>query len=84
MNLEGIKFDIVGLNMKFNLGDTVYVKNSSPTGLPPEKTGPRRLYTFICYHKPQSGHCMIIDMKSKEIEIMMHEIDLELVNEGDC
>lgn len=42
------------------------------------------LFTFIAEHRPQSGHCILINMQNQKIEIMRHIDDFRLITEEEC
>ena len=44
----------------------------------------RKLFTFICYHRPQDGHCVLMDMEDGKLLPMCHDSEFQLVNEDDC
>ena len=41
-------------------------------------------FTFLCHHRPQHGHCVLIDMDTGKIEVMRHTDDFDLVSEDEC
>lgn len=41
----------------------------------------RHLFTFICEHRPQSGHCVLISMQDQHVETMRHITDFRLATE---
>lgn len=42
------------------------------------------LFTFICEHSPQIGHCVLINMDNQKIETMRHTNNFRLVNDEEC
>ena len=44
----------------------------------------RKLFTFLCEHRPQVGHCVLIDMDNGQVQTMRHTAEFELVDEDDC
>ena len=42
------------------------------------------LFTFLGEHSPQSGHCILINMKNQKIETMRHTSDFRLATEEEC
>lgn len=41
-------------------------------------------FTFICHHRPQHGHCVLISMDDQKIFTMAHTSEFDLVEEEDC
>lgn len=39
------------------------------------------LFTFICEHQPQGGHCVLISMEDQHIETMRHISDFRLATD---
>lgn len=42
------------------------------------------LFTFICEHNPQTGHCVLINMQNQRVETMRHISDFRLVSDEEC
>ena len=42
------------------------------------------LFTFICEHNPQGGHCVLVSMDTQEMETMRHINDFRKVGEDEC
>lgn len=42
------------------------------------------LFTFLCYHSPQVGHCVLINMDNQKVETMRHPDDFRLVGDDEC
>ena len=42
------------------------------------------LFTFLCYHSPQVGHCVLVSMEDQHIETMRHPDDFRLVGDDEC
>ncbi len=43
----------------------------------------RKLFTFLCHHRPQHGHCVLVSMDGK-VETMRHTSEFDLVGEDEC
>jgi hypothetical protein len=41
------------------------------------------LFTFICEHRQQPGHCVLVSMKDQHIETMRHTTDFRLATEDE-
>lgn len=41
------------------------------------------LYTFLCEHRQQPGHCVLVSMQDQHIEIMRHTTDFRLATEDE-
>jgi hypothetical protein len=41
-------------------------------------------FTFICEHRPQSGHCVLVNMENQRVETMRHISDFRLATEDEC
>lgn len=54
-------------------GDLYDFDNNAPT-----------LFTFLCHHKPQHGHCTLINMDTGKVEVMRHTVDFRLATEEEC
>ena len=39
------------------------------------------LFTFICNHRPQSGHCVLVLMQDQRVETMRHTTDFRLATD---
>jgi hypothetical protein len=42
------------------------------------------LFTFICEHHPQNGHCILMKIKSGALLSMCHISDFRLATEEEC
>ena len=42
------------------------------------------LFTFLCHHRPQTGHCVLINMDNQKIETMRHTSNFRLVTDEEC
>ena len=42
------------------------------------------LFTFLCEHSPQVGHCVLINMTNQKIETMRHTNNFRLVLDDEC
>lgn len=42
------------------------------------------LFTFLCEHYPQNGHCVLINMENQKVETMRHMTDFRLANDEEC
>ena len=43
-----------------------------------------KLFTFITYHYPQLGHCVLMDMDTGQLLPMCHDSDFRLVTDEEC
>lgn len=41
------------------------------------------LFTFLCEHRPQAGHCVLISMQDQHIETMRHTAEFRLATEDE-
>jgi hypothetical protein len=41
------------------------------------------LFTFICEHNPQRGHCVLVSMQDQHVETMRHPTDFRLATEDE-
>ncbi len=41
-------------------------------------------FTFLGEHKPQTGHCVLVNMDTGKLEIMRHTSDFSLVDDEEC
>lgn len=41
------------------------------------------LFTFICEHTPQAGHCVLVSMRDQHVETMRHMTDFRLATEDE-
>jgi hypothetical protein len=41
------------------------------------------LYTYLCEHKPQGGHIVLVSMEDQHIETMRHPEDFRLATEDE-
>jgi hypothetical protein len=84
------------MKKKFKKGDTVILDVSSLPYSEADKTRyygalgygrPRNkplLFTFLCEHSPQKGHCVLINMETKQLEIMRHVEDFRKASKNEC
>lgn len=42
------------------------------------------LFTFLCHHQPQHGHCTLINMDTNEVLVMCHTGNFRLATEEEC
>jgi hypothetical protein len=42
------------------------------------------LFTFLCEHHPQNGHCMLVNMENQKIETMRHICEFRLAGDDEC
>lgn len=42
------------------------------------------LFTFLCYHSPQVGHCVLVNMENQKVETMRHPENFRLVGDDEC
>jgi len=64
---------------KFKAGDTL-VLDGDYNDI--DRTG--GLFTFICEHRPQIGHCVVINMTTCELITMCHIDIFRLATEQEC
>lgn len=57
------------------------IKYYGPLGYGSEKPV---LFTFVCEHHPQNGHCMLVNMENQKIETMRHINEFRLAGEDEC
>jgi len=43
-----------------------------------------KLFTFICEHHPQTGHCVLMDMNTGELLSMCHTNNFRLAADEEC
>lgn len=43
-----------------------------------------KLFTFLCHHRPQYGHCVLVDMQTQEVITMAHTDEFYLVTDDEC
>jgi hypothetical protein len=43
-----------------------------------------KIFTFICEHHPQTGHCVLMDMDNGKLLPMCHVSDFRLATEEEC
>lgn len=41
------------------------------------------LFTFVCEHRPQSGHCVLVSILDQHVETMRHTTDFRLATEDE-
>lgn len=80
---DTIIFDPSNFNQEYwkNLSEKDKIKYYSRFGYGSDKSV---FFTFICEHSPQSGHCLIINMDTQQIETMVHMSEFRLVTEDEC
>jgi hypothetical protein len=42
------------------------------------------LFTFICEHSPQDGHCVLVNMENQKVETMRETDQFRLATEDEC
>ena len=77
---DTVVFDEKSFNQTFwaNLSEEDKVKYYGPLGYGREKP---LLFTFLCEHSPQSGHCVLINMETQQLETMRHISDFRLATD---
>lgn len=50
----------------------------------PGQTCRVKLFTFICEHSPQTGHCVLMDMDDGKLLPMCHTNNFKLATEDEC
>ena len=64
-----------------NLPEDLRIKYYGDLGYGQEK---RKLFTFLCHHRPQYGHCALVSMDDQKVETMRHTSEFDLVGEDEC
>lgn len=79
---DTVVFDPRMLNPDYwdKLSETNRIKYYGWTGYPEKKN----LFTFLCYHRPQYGHCILVDMQTQRILTMRHPDELRLAIDEEC
>lgn len=79
---DTVKFDILSLNASFfdKLSDEEKIKYYGKYGY----GLPNKLFTFICEHRPQFGHCVLMDMDNGRLLPMCHMSNFKLATEDQC
>jgi hypothetical protein len=67
----------------FKSGDTVLFKTKE-IALNYSYITNNVLFTFICEHSPQSGHCLLMKMSNSTFIPMVHINDIRLATEEEC
>tara|TARA_Y100000310_G_scaffold81453_1_gene78009 strand:+ start:799 stop:1098 length:300 start_codon:yes stop_codon:yes gene_type:complete len=82
---DTVVFDPSNLNPSFwsNLSEEDRVRFYGPLGYGRDEDKPL-LFTFVCEHRPQTGHCVLINMETQEIETMRHMSNFRLVTDDEC
>lgn len=44
----------------------------------------QKLFTYICEHNPQNGHCVLMDMDTGELFPMCHTSNFRLATDDEC
>jgi hypothetical protein len=80
---DTITFEPKNFNPYFwdNLSEEDRVKYYSDIGYGSEKPV---LFTFICEHKPQDGHCLLYNFNAEKMEAMRHWSDFRKVEDHEC
>lgn len=42
------------------------------------------LFTYLCEHNPQAGHCVLVNMDNQKIETMRHTNNFRLATALEC
>ena len=79
---DTVKFEINHLNDTFwqSLSEENRIKYYGPYGYGTKL----KLFTFITYHYPQLGHCVLMDMDTGQLLPMCHDSNFRLVTEEEC
>lgn len=80
---DTVVFDPTNFNPEFwnNLSEEDRIKYYGDLGYGKEKPV---LFTFLCEHHPQTGHCVLVNMDNQKIETMRHTNDFRLVTDEEC
>ena len=77
---DTVVWDQETLNME-NTSEEDRIKYYGDLGYGQEKPV---LFTFVCHHHPQNGHCVLINMSNQKVETMRHTSEFRLVEEDEC
>jgi hypothetical protein len=79
---DTVVFDPGGFNPEYwnGLSESDRQKYYGPLGYGAAKL---YLFTFICEHSPQGGHCVLISMDDQHVETMRHTTDFRLATEDE-
>ena len=78
------KLDYYG---KYYPSDIIYAEvdpDGCYVGIDPFENLKPKLFTFMCEHHPQTGHCVLMDMYAGKLLPMCHTNDFILVEEDEC
>lgn len=80
---DTVVFDPQGLNQEWwsKQSEADKLKWYGPLGYGAKKL---HLFTFICEHSPQAGHCVLISMQDQHVETMRHTSDFRLATEEEA
>lgn len=80
---DTIVFDPTNFNPEYwdNLSESDRLKYYGDLGYGKEKL---TLFTFLCEHSPQTGHCVLVNMDDQKLETMRHINDFRLVTDEEC
>ena len=79
---DTVIFDHTTLNEKFwdSLSEEDRLKYYGSLGYGKDRPV---LFTFICEHYPQTGHCLLINMHNQQIETMRHTVNFRLATDDE-
>jgi len=81
---DTVQFDSSSLNKEFWDQLPIEEKRKYYGVFYHDGTSNLKLFTFITEHFPQTGHCILMDMRTGELLPMCHACNFRLVNEDEC
>jgi len=83
---DTVVFEPDNFNLEYwdNLSEVNRITYYGPLGYGRTNTDRPLLFTFLCEHSPQVGHCVLINMETQQIETMRHTADFRLVEDDEC
>ena len=73
-----LEYDFTGIDLSH------YQPIPGPNWAIPIENCKRKLFTFICEHHPQTGHCVLMDMNTGELLSMCHTNNFRLAADEEC
>lgn len=67
------KYDLSCCQPLLNPHNTIPIENCKP-----------KLFTYVCEHSPQFGHCVLMDINNGELLPMCHTNNFRLVSDDEC
>ena len=80
---DTVVFDPDSFNPDYwnKLSEEEKIKYYGPLGYGKDKP---LLFTFLCEHSPQIGHCVLVNMETQKVETMRHTDNFRLVTDEEC